>query len=159
MSKSAYSNNNSNAAAKPIDTRYLRCDTCIAAPAPYGEQELGTVMIGEVIYLRTEEGPYTPIGRVIRCGNPACVKTPVVKLWRIASTLDIEPANVYKLIKACRGVPAFKLHELYSGELDAEPIPPSLAEFFRPRFGTPADEQAARPTLFEQAEEEEVPAL
>lgn len=143
MNKSAYKQNQER---RPDNS--LRCDKCFVSSGEYGEKPLGTLMVRELISV-INDGPNTPIGSLIRCGNAACDKTPVVKLWKAASDLDISPANVYRLVRERRGTPSFRLHELYNGVLDTQELPASVAAAVRPVFGEPVPPPA--PTLFEEA--------
>jgi hypothetical protein len=131
----------------------LRCPKCEAAPTPYGMERLGTQMISEILRVYQEDGPNVDIGRVIRCGNPACDAPPVVKLWKAGVDMGINPADAYRLVKSCRGTLTFKLHELFSGQLDAVEVPEWMK--VRPIFGQPVPEAPRDPGLFA----EEVPPL
>lgn len=148
----------SSQAAPVIDTRFLRCDICNVPGEGYGEYRVGTLMIRETVRLYQEKGPNLDIGTVIRCPNEAahktyfntteqkrmrvCEKPPVFKPGPAFKTLGIEHANVYRLLRACCGVPTFSLDELKAGKMRQQNVPESLVEISRPTFGKDYDPNA-----------------
>ena len=145
--------------------RAVRCQRCFVGEPAFGGQPVGTLIIQEAVTLITDCGPSVVIGKVMRCPNAAakkmrydpalkrharvCDSHPVFIPAQAFTELGIERANVYRLLEECSGVPAFRLHELHSGEMDRMELPKSIAEQVRPTFGDKSGDPApAAPSLF-----------
>lgn len=146
--------------APVLDSRFQRCNTCGVPGVAYGEPRVGTVLLTESVQLipdqvrdkggRLVRPAHIEIGKVTRCPNEAakrtrfdgnaqdkvrvCTRPPTFMPGELFDGLGIKTADIYTLLRACTGTPAFYLDELRSGKARTYPLPDSLAELTRPRF-------------------------
>lgn len=119
----------------------VRCNYCFASKDVFGQPDIGTLMVEDVVRISREGMPNQEIAKVIRCGNADCKKPPVIVPFKGFTAHGIELGHLCRLVASCRGVPTFTVEELRSGQLRQHPVPAKveevLAEKPRPEFGKP----------------------
>jgi hypothetical protein len=142
-----------------IDSRFLRCDACFVSRGVYGQPDIGTPMITEIV--RIERGPGVPnedIAKVTRCGRAGCSKRAVVVPFVSFPGHGITLASLEALVRQQSGTLTFTPEELKSGTIKRSPLPASIEAFMqvqakRPTFGRDYDPNAH----IEPAEQREFP--
>ena len=128
--------NTSSQEPRPPD-RTTRCKQCFAGPAVYGQPEVGTVMVKEIIRLQKDDGPNTDVAHTVRCIR--CGYVSDVVIWRAGAELGITREAVFSLLRESKATPSFSMEELRSGKLWKPQLSPALQEALakpaRPTFG------------------------
>lgn len=128
--------NNGNQEPRQLDN-LARCKKCFVSNGIYGQPDIGTILISEIVRLQKDDGPNLDVARVVRCVQCGYVSQLVP--YRDGIALGITKENLFSLLRDHKAVPTFTMDELSSGVPYRPRLSPALeaavAKPARPVFG------------------------
>lgn len=119
-----------------FDDGFRRCKTCFSSQGIYGQPDVGSMMITEMVRLQHKDAPCIDIGKTIRCVR--CGYIGDVVMFRAAAEYGITKAAVFTLLRDHRATATFTLKELQDGRIAEVPLSPALQAMLnkpRPQWG------------------------
>lgn len=129
----------------------VRCKECFVSSGVYGQSDIGTPLVKEIVRLRKEDGPNVDVAHTIRCIQ--CGVIADVRIWQTGTELGVTRDHVMMLLSATKASPTFTMAELASGEIDRPKFPAHL-EHVKPAAAKPTFGQQYNPDLFIEPKQE-----
>jgi hypothetical protein len=117
--------------------RTVRCKNCFVSTGVYGQPDIGTVMVSEVVRLQKADGPNLDVARTVRCVQCGYIQDVIV--WQAGRAAGFTRESIFSLLRASKATPTFSQEELSTGVLRhvklSKAMQEATAKQFRPSFG------------------------